>query len=332
MSTRSPAAISAWSATGTRWLNKMIADAAGEMGLLLGTTHEDPRVASILGDAEPWWEADTLRRCWPAGGAIRPTTRQKTHRLVNPNYLKIWCDVLANSIGPTCEWRLTLMAADSTPRSTPLSPAASRRPLVSEYNSVEWRSATLEQVLQNMQPYGLTLVELIARKNLPKDDRPRAKELLAKHGVRANSVSAFTKLNEVVHNGVAETQELINELLQIAAYDGRSVYPHLFWPNAFLDDNEAIKRYVEFMKPCLRKAAIDGAHAAHRQPLRQRSAGSPGDLPPALPLERRHAHRQGNRPAAARVLPSTRPGSSTTTILATSAAAPRNLTPTATRS
>ena len=150
------------------------------------------------------------------------------------------------------------MAADSTPRSAPFVPGGKPEAVSIGINSVEWRSATLEQVLQNMQPYGLTLVELIARKNLPKETVPRAKELLAKHGVRANSVSAFTKLNEVVHNGVAETQELINESLEIAAMMGAPFTHTYFGANAFLDDNEAIKRYVEFMKPCLRKAEETG--------------------------------------------------------------------------
>ena len=79
-----------------------------------------------------------------------------------------------------------------------------------------------------MQPHSLTLVELIARKNLRKETVPQAKELLAKHGVRVNSVSAFTKLNEVVHNGVAETQELIHRVARDRDDDGRSVLPHLF--------------------------------------------------------------------------------------------------------
>ncbi len=83
---------------GTPWLNRIIADTAGEMGLLLGTTHEEPRVASILGDAEPWWEAghpSAMLAGWWSDPAYH--TAKDTIRLVNPNYLKIWCDVLTTS-------------------------------------------------------------------------------------------------------------------------------------------------------------------------------------------------------------------------------------------
>lgn len=150
------------------------------------------------------------------------------------------------------------MAADSTPRSAPFVPGAKPEAVSIGINSVEWRSATLEQVLQKMQLHSLTLVELIARKNLRKETVPQARELLAKHGVRVNSVSAFTKLNEVVHNGVAETQELINESLEIATMMGAPFSHTYFGANAFLNDDEAIKRYVTLIKPCLRKAEETG--------------------------------------------------------------------------
>jgi aminopeptidase YwaD len=83
---------------GTPWLNGLIADVAGEMGLQLGTTHEEPRIASILGDAEPWWEAghpSAMLAGWWSDPAYH--TAKDTIRLVNPNYLKLWCDVLATS-------------------------------------------------------------------------------------------------------------------------------------------------------------------------------------------------------------------------------------------
>ncbi len=150
------------------------------------------------------------------------------------------------------------MAADTTPSPGPFVPGGKPEAVSIGINSVEWRGATLEQVLQSMQPFGLTLVELIARRNLRKEAVPQAKELLARHGVRVNSVSGFTKLNEVVHNGVTETQELINESLEIAAMMGAPFSHTYFGANAFLNDDEAIQRYVEFIKPCLRKAEETG--------------------------------------------------------------------------
>jgi sugar phosphate isomerase/epimerase len=153
---------------------------------------------------------------------------------------------------------ISLMPADTTPCPSPFVPGGKPEAVSIGINSVEWRTATLEQVLQNMQPYGLTLVELVARKNLRKDAVPKAKELLAKHGVRANSVSAFTKLNEVVHERVAETQELINESLEIAALMGAPFTHTYFGTNALLADDEAIERYVAFIQPCLRKAEETG--------------------------------------------------------------------------
>lgn len=150
------------------------------------------------------------------------------------------------------------MAADNRRRTAPFVPGGKPEAVGIGINSVEWRTSTLEQVLQNMQPHGLKLVELVARKNVWKETVPQTKALLAKHGVRPNSVSAFTKLNEVVHERVAETQELINESLEIAAMLGAPFTHTYFGANAFLDDDEAIARYVEFIKPCLRKAEETG--------------------------------------------------------------------------
>jgi aminopeptidase YwaD len=83
---------------GTPWLDEIIVDTAGKMGLVLGTTHEEPRVASILGDAEPWWKAghpSAMLAGWWSDPAYH--TAKDTIRLVNPNYLKVWCDLLATS-------------------------------------------------------------------------------------------------------------------------------------------------------------------------------------------------------------------------------------------
>jgi hypothetical protein len=83
---------------GTPWLNALLADVAAEMGLALRTTHETPTVAAILGDAEPWWRAghpSAMLSGWWSDPAYH--TAADTLRLVNPNYLKIWCDVLATA-------------------------------------------------------------------------------------------------------------------------------------------------------------------------------------------------------------------------------------------
>jgi aminopeptidase YwaD len=83
---------------GTPWLNALLADVAAGMGLSLGTTHEEPTVAAILGDAEPWWQAgypSAMLSGWWSDPAYH--TARDTLRLVNPNYLKIWCDVLATA-------------------------------------------------------------------------------------------------------------------------------------------------------------------------------------------------------------------------------------------
>jgi aminopeptidase YwaD len=83
---------------GTPWLNALLADVAAGQGLLLRTTHEEPKVASILGDAEPWWQAGhpsaMLAGWWSDPAYHTPADRLK---LVNANYLKIWCDVLATA-------------------------------------------------------------------------------------------------------------------------------------------------------------------------------------------------------------------------------------------
>lgn len=124
--------------------------------------------------------------------------------------------------------------------------------------SVEWRKATLEELLQNLQRYGVRMTELVARKNLTRDGVPRAKDLLAQYGVTPNAVSAFTKLNEAVHERVEDFQLLINECLELAALVGAPFTVTYFGTNALLDDDEAIERYVANIQPCLRKAEEQG--------------------------------------------------------------------------
>jgi len=84
---------------GTPWLNHLIAQTAESAGFRLRTTAEEPRVASILGDAEPFWQAgfsSAMLAGWWSDPAYH--TRRDTASLVNPNYLKIWCDLLTESL------------------------------------------------------------------------------------------------------------------------------------------------------------------------------------------------------------------------------------------
>lgn len=124
--------------------------------------------------------------------------------------------------------------------------------------SVEYRTLQLEEILKNLHGYGVQLVELVTRKNVSKDRILEAKELLSRYGIAANAVSAFTKLNEVVHERVGETQELINESVELASLLGAPFTVTYFGTNALLDDDEAISRYVKFIQPCLRKAEEKG--------------------------------------------------------------------------
>jgi sugar phosphate isomerase/epimerase len=112
--------------------------------------------------------------------------------------------------------------------------------------------------LKNLHGYGVGAVELVARKNVRKETVPQAKALLAQYGIVPNAVSAFTKLNEVVHERVEETQALIDESLELAAALGAPFTVTYFGTNALLDDDEAIDRYVTFIQPCLRKAQETG--------------------------------------------------------------------------
>ena len=84
---------------GTPWLNQLIMQVAQSGGFQLRTTAQDPKVASILGDAEPFWKAgfpSAMLAGWWSDPAYH--TRRDTAALVNPNYLKIWCDLLAESV------------------------------------------------------------------------------------------------------------------------------------------------------------------------------------------------------------------------------------------
>src|SRR6185437_8401490 len=124
--------------------------------------------------------------------------------------------------------------------------------------SVEYRKSGLKEVLDKLHGYGVGSVELVARKNIRKETVPQARDLLSRYGIVPNAVSAFTKLNEVVHERVEETQELINESLEIAALVGAPHTVTYFGTNALMDDGEAIERYVGFIQPCLRQAEDKG--------------------------------------------------------------------------
>ena len=125
-------------------------------------------------------------------------------------------------------------------------------------SSVEYRKSSLEEVLRNLDSYGVRATELVARKNISKETVPQAKRLLSHYRIVPNAVSAFTKLNEVVHERVEETQQLINESLELAALVGAPYTITYFGTNALLDDDEAIERYVRFIQPCLRQAQETG--------------------------------------------------------------------------
>ena len=124
--------------------------------------------------------------------------------------------------------------------------------------SVEYRQSKLEDILKNLHDYGVDLVELVARKNVRKDTIQQTKALLSQFEIAPNAVSAFTKLNEVVHERVAETQELINEAIEVAALLGARYSVTYFGTNALLDDDEAISRYAKFIKPCIAQAEERG--------------------------------------------------------------------------
>lgn len=124
--------------------------------------------------------------------------------------------------------------------------------------SVEYRKSKLEDILKALNSYGVGLIELVARKNVWRETVPETKALLARWSIAPNAVSAFTKLNEVVHERVEETQELINELIALAALLGAPFTVTYFGANALLDDDEAIERYVGFIRPCLQQAEEKG--------------------------------------------------------------------------
>ena len=151
-----------------------------------------------------------------------------------------------------------LSESAAAPKVSPFVPGGKPETVRIGIGSVEYRKSTLEEVLTNLQGHGVHTVELVARKNVWKDTVPHAKALLSRYGIVPNAVSAFTKLNEVVHERVEETQALINELLELAASLGAPFTVTYFGSNALLDDDEAIARYVTFIQPCLRKAEETG--------------------------------------------------------------------------
>jgi sugar phosphate isomerase/epimerase len=124
--------------------------------------------------------------------------------------------------------------------------------------SVEWRWSKLADILVRLHRYGVQCVELVGRKNVFTESLAEAQALLAEWQIQPNAVSAFTKLNEAVHERVRETQDLINECIDLAA-GLRAPYTVTYCgTNALRDDAEAIARYAEFVRPCLRQAEDKG--------------------------------------------------------------------------
>lgn len=160
-------------------------------------------------------------------------------------------------------------------------------------SSVEYRKSSLEEVLRNLDSYGVRATELVARKNISKETVPQAKRLLSHYRIVPNAVSAFTKLNEVVHERVEETQQLINELLELAALVGAPYTITYFGTNALLDDDEAIERYVRFIQPCLRQAQETGVTLLIDNLFDVVPPEDSGQLPAALSLGRRDADGSG---------------------------------------
>ena len=153
---------------------------------------------------------------------------------------------------------LTLAPERKKPAPSPFVPCGKPDAVKVGIGSVEYRRSTLEEVLGKLHGYVVEAVELVARKNISKETVPRAQNLLSRYGIFPNAVSAFTKLNEVVHERVEETQELINKSLDLASLIGAPFTITYFGTNALLDDDEAIERYVRSIGPCLRRAEEKG--------------------------------------------------------------------------
>jgi sugar phosphate isomerase/epimerase len=126
--------------------------------------------------------------------------------------------------------------------------------------SVEYPDLPLTKVIDELARYGLRATELVARKNISRADVREVQELLARRGISINSVSAFTKLNEAVHERVQDVQQLIIECVELAAEIKAPYTITYFGSNALLNDQDAIARYAELVQPCVRAAESKGVH------------------------------------------------------------------------
>lgn len=195
--------------------------------------------------------------------------------------------------------------------------------------SVEYRNSTLKEVLNSLQGYGVDAIELVARKNVWKDTVQEAKALLSQYEIVPNAVSAFTKLNEVVHERVEETQTRINESLELAASLGAPFTVTYFGTNALLDDDEAIERYVTSVQPCLRKAEEMGVVLL----IENLFDVVPPEIPDTFRLRYRSSDATRTARGCLKLLEAVgSPCSASIMILATSSAAARSPIPTPIRS
>jgi len=135
-----------------------------------------------------------------------------------------------------------------------------RQPLEIGIGSVEYPQLPLRTVFEQLERNGLRATELVARGNVSRQDVREVRKLLAEARVFANAVSAFTKLNEAVHEQVREVQRLIIECIELGAELGAPYVITYFGSNALLDDDAAIDRYVDLIQPCLRAAEANGIH------------------------------------------------------------------------
>jgi sugar phosphate isomerase/epimerase len=141
---------------------------------------------------------------------------------------------------------------------TPVSNAASAIEI--GIGSVEYPDLPLNRILDELARYGLRATELVARRHVTKANVRDVQDVLAKRGVSINSVSAFTKLNEAVHERVQDVQQLIIECIELAAELDAPYTITYFGSNALLNDQDAIARYAEFIQPCLQAAQSSGVH------------------------------------------------------------------------
>lgn len=117
----------------------------------------------------------------------------------------------------------------------------------------------IREITCHAERLGISFLELWVPHNFKKEETEEVKRKLDELDMKAICISTPSGLNRPTdYNGVKRNQDLILHSIEVATRLGAETVNTYFGPNPARSEAEAIKTYVENIKPCL-KAAEDNS-------------------------------------------------------------------------